>query len=82
MMKTLLALTLLGACTARAAITAPEDPYFLCQAPYTQLTLYWSDLSNNETGFRIEATTTTRMWGLSVDIVIASRPSGSERADH
>ena len=35
-----------------------------------------------DAGYRIEATTTTRMWGLSVDIVIASRPSGHERADH
>jgi hypothetical protein len=37
-----------------AAVNAPSDAYFLCQSPYTTLTLFWTDNSTNETGFRIE----------------------------
>ena len=47
---------------AHAAITAPSDLYFYCQSPYSQLKLFWTDKSTNETGFRIEQKTETGSW--------------------
>ena len=35
-------------------ISAPSKVHFLCESPYTNLTLFWNDTSSNETGFVIE----------------------------
>jgi hypothetical protein len=52
--STLCVFIVCGALRSVAAVNAPSDVYFLCQSPYTTLTLFWTDNSSNETGFRIE----------------------------